>query len=945
MDFAKEETTRSDQLAGKRLLCELPFERGDIEQLRQFLLPKGIQAWSYPTLTAMMTVGIGVYYYNRGDFWSEFPSLYSPVDRSSWGQKFEDFIAKHDSLETFRSVRDDGSHRYVGPILAHGGIPQTCLPDFFGLITHHGDREQSGQDLIESIKGKTVHADKPVQRFLKYGSEVAEDFVSRFLALWQCYERGDMDAKCSLPDRVVKEFSVWWPAHRPKKRSSSKRMPRPELCIEPAGLGVFLYLPRCDDHPAINHESHWDALGKKWAVTRAHEIPLAPSDKWKVTGVGPEYTLEGTTESFPILFFDSNTGKMISEPSLRRLPVKVWVLFKGNLEADPPPIFEEGFSQWPCYHLAVFDLTGKSQLCTGNNMFDVRRPFFQCDTDSIVHGVFARNKLPVFSSLPGIQWEGKANLSLTKDGAPQGNIDIESGKLSALLDKPGEYDIELRGPLGESICKHFVLVPGLAVQPSPQVMWPKQNLVKWHISAKAGNIKSGDTSPPFTHHGPSLEFKIEYDDNEIELCAEIPRLNWRLLPQHENQVDEWTNEPMSVWLNDLSQTDYPLLECTFGSLGEDTEVFLIGKHSASKLQAKQQRTGEKNSWYFDLRIVCNELEATGKSEEYDLLIRSRCGTEHFRGKVLSVKPRWHVQKFSAKWKKIEGQHIVDVTWLENGKPLPGRWIVIIPLWEPERGAILKYEVNDNCGYKWVIPLADLRPGRYMAKAVHAPWGCDDWIEAQAAIEQPFDVYPESWPETFGNQQVTGTVDSYLQSLLAHWYRPQLVQHPQFPPSGLTADEIKRFLDCLKLANSLERINIPKDGSGSLNIFCANAKATTEAYRAMCDQNMVDIWELVLPSKEIITLELNERGKDFVREVAFQYSILGSVATPKNIKKYKREDLSGVLALWRKTIGKKRPPVDEVIFLCEKFLIFEGQSKGWKDEYEKLKSEYQSREAV
>ena len=68
MDYATEETARSIQLAGKRLLCEIPFERNDIEQLRQNLLLKGIQAWSHPTLAAMMTIGIGVYYYNQGDF-------------------------------------------------------------------------------------------------------------------------------------------------------------------------------------------------------------------------------------------------------------------------------------------------------------------------------------------------------------------------------------------------------------------------------------------------------------------------------------------------------------------------------------------------------------------------------------------------------------------------------------------------------------------------------------------------------------------------------------------------------------------------------------------------------------------------------------------------------------------------------------------------------------
>ena len=946
MDYATEETARSIQLAGKRLLCEIPFERNDIEKLRQDLLLKGIQAWDYPTLAAMMTVGIGIYHYNHGDFWSEFPDLSSPADKSNWGRKFEDFITQHDSLETFRSIKDEGGHRYVGAILAHGGIPQTCLPDFFNLITSFGDREQSGQDLLESIKGRRVQADKPVQRFLKYGGEVAEDFVSRFLALWQCYERGDMRATCSLPDRVVKEFSAWWTEHKPKKRSNSKRMPRPELCIEPAGLGVYLLLPRCDNHPDIGANKCWHVLGKKWAVTRVHEIPVTPSRTLKVSGVGPEYTLEGPSDELPILFFDPNTGKVISEPSLRRLPAKVWALFKGNLEAYPPPNFEEEFSQWPGYQLAVFDLTDKCQLLIGNNTFDVRQQFFHCDADPVVQHVHSRNGTPVFSSLPGIGYEGKANLSLIKDGEPQGNIDIVSGELSVLLDKPGDYLIELRGPLGENIRKHFVLIPGLTVLPRPQVMWPNQKTVKWDLSVETGNIKSGDVTPPFTRYDPSLAFNVECAGYEIDLHAEVPQLHWRLPYFQEGETTEWTAEPLTVWLKDLYQADYPLLECTFGSLGEDTEVFLIGKHSASKLQAKQQKSGGNYSWYFDLRAVRDELEATGKSEEYDLLIRSRNGTEHFRGKVLSARPQWYVQEFSAKWKKKEDQHIVDVSWRENGKPLTCRWLVVIPLWRPWEGAVLRHQFGDNerSGHKWDVPLSDLRPGRYIVKAVHAPWGCDDWIEAQAAMERIIDIYPESWPETFGNHHVTGTVDSYLQSLLAHWYRPQLVQQPQLPPSGLSADEIRRFLDCLRLANRLVRINIPQDGSGSLNIFCENTMATTESYVSLSEQALDDIWQQVLPSPEIITLELNENDKHFVREVAFQYTNLKTAA--RHIKlAHRQRVLSGLLGKWYRNLSKENPPVDEVIFLCEKYRIFEGQSPVRKREYEKLKSEYQSREAV
>jgi hypothetical protein len=189
------------------------------------------------------------------------------------------------------------------------------------------------------------------------------------------------------------------------------------------------------------------------------------------------------------------------------------------------------------------------------------------------------------------------------------------------------------------------------------------------------------------------------------------------------------------------------------------------------------------------------------------------------------------------------------------------------------------------------------------------------------------------------------VEFYLQCLLAHWYRPQRVPKPPLPPSGLTADEIKRFLDGLRLADKVERIHVPQEGGGSLNIFCANATATTETYISLSGPPLADICSRVLPNPEIITLELSENDKRFVSEVAFQYTTLNSAATAIRLA-HRQRVLSIALAKWHKNLSKERPPVDEVIFLCEKFRIFEEeQSVAKRLEYQKLKADYQSRGAI
>ena len=55
-------------LDGKRLICEVPFDRSLIEQLRDALFVHDAnEAWRFPNVAAVVTVGTGVYEYQSGD--------------------------------------------------------------------------------------------------------------------------------------------------------------------------------------------------------------------------------------------------------------------------------------------------------------------------------------------------------------------------------------------------------------------------------------------------------------------------------------------------------------------------------------------------------------------------------------------------------------------------------------------------------------------------------------------------------------------------------------------------------------------------------------------------------------------------------------------------------------------------------------------------------------
>lgn len=951
--ISSEDYRITNELKGKRLICELAFDRGELDQWRKLLFPEGLPGrLSYPSLTAVVTVGTGIYYYDQGDFWSAFPMLDTPTKRSAWGKWFEDFLKQHESLETFRFFKEQGAHRYVAPILAHGGIPQSCLPDLFALITRYGDPEQSSQELIVLLKEHNnymVHIEKPIQRFLLYGGEVAEEFVARVLALWQSRERGDGGGTLGLPRRVVEAFATWYADHKPSQSQRLRHLPRPELCLKPGDLGVFLYFPRCDDHPQIGPTACWHALDKQWAVTRSHEIPLSLGKNWSVTCANHVSLLEGVTETSHALFFDPSTGHAIPDPGRRRLPVSLWAVYKEDIDPEPKPCYTEELPGWPGFCVAVFDLTYCTHLHIGENHFEVRRPFFYCDDDPEVSGIRAVDDISVFNQVPRIKWEGQANLSLIKDGQPLGNIDIDDNELDILIDEVGTYNIILRGPLGQNIHKHFVLIPGLVVKPQPQVMWPDIKRIEWDISVGHLELQSlCGHAPPFVSHQPHFQFQVISGDLIIDLVAEVPQLQWRLV-MSDSEIFEWGNKTNKIGIQDLIQTDYPRLVCDLGAISEEVNVSLVGRHGLiPPPQGQQSEVSQQNIWAFDLRSMRDEVATSGQAEEFDLLVQSLDGSKLYRGNILTVRPHWDLSRLQVEWKNEGGEHVVHVTWEEQGEVIAGRWLVFIPVWWSKEGNILEHRLEDNerSSYEWQLPLSDLRPGRYIVRALHAPWGSIDWLEAESIAEHTVDVNKLSWLEAFTIEADKATIRNYRESLFAHWYRPELIPRPPSTPVGLTYVQVKQFLDEVQRSDKIEPLQIPRDGSGALNIFCFNPNATTEAIQSMDLDRISNIWQRILPSHEIILLELSPQDKEFIKEVAFQYEVLRRGTVAQSIRQqYKQKYLSDVLKNWHKKLTKKTPPVDEVIFLCEKFQLYEDMSPGEKGEYEELKNAYQCREAV
>jgi len=125
------------------LLGEIGFTAADFERLRHLIKQRiSLDPGSgtrflkreASTCLACFLVWAGLVGYEDGDYWSAVQQFTGLPDTAYWAQKwgsfFLDFLEAHD-LPRFDI---EGGHTYVTPILTHGGIPTSCLDEYFQEI-------------------------------------------------------------------------------------------------------------------------------------------------------------------------------------------------------------------------------------------------------------------------------------------------------------------------------------------------------------------------------------------------------------------------------------------------------------------------------------------------------------------------------------------------------------------------------------------------------------------------------------------------------------------------------------------------------------------------------------------------------------------------------------------------------------------------------------------
>lgn len=247
-------------------------------------LSKNRMAWTlrekYPATFATYLVAQGIYGYMGGDYWTGVVNQ-TGLGRnriSRWGELFETI------LERFRLPRfpDMEGHRFVSVILAHGGIPNYSLPDFFENVliparTRPQYADLPADELIDALLERTDvqhFTDVPVRRFLEFGGQVSEEFLQRCLEMVDAYlETGEVPPaeEIGLPSRVVNRFAEWVAEQEELEKGQARerrlRLRKPQVIVDPWGDGVSLRIPSQEIPATLAHERlTWKVLDSDGAI-------------------------------------------------------------------------------------------------------------------------------------------------------------------------------------------------------------------------------------------------------------------------------------------------------------------------------------------------------------------------------------------------------------------------------------------------------------------------------------------------------------------------------------------------------------------------------------------------------------------------------------------------------------------------------------------------------
>lgn len=661
------------RLRDRRLVAEVGLDAALHEKVQEHLEQalagrnRDDVLYRLPAMLSVYLVGHGVYHYD-GAFW---PSITVGGIDQQVGPAFEQSL-KRLQLETFTDmVHGDGALRFVGPILAHGGVPKFSLPDYFGLLTDSVAVAGDAATLISRWRARAaafVGIDAPVRRFLLFGGPLAVDFVDRTLDLMRAFATTGATPtprEIGLPRYMVRAFSDYVEASgttvvdaltRARRSTNVSRSRPPVVLIDPwDGSGPFVELAPVSRGAAfvgwrVEGGGQFDRMAV--STVEARVVPLRPSRAWSVNllsdrGVEHSHTFEGLGE-LPALFFDPSTSTLLRPAGGLRVD-SVWILapaaavleaVQSNGEVGPLRVIERlpaPGGAWSGYQLLEVDtrevraLEVAADHASKRRRISVFRPTERPGlTDSAVAGVTTAMGLPIYSEPPGIALPGESvsaagnwQLQVAFDDRVRllslDELRMSDGTLRLPADLPPATDIRLlaRGQLGTDLRVSFQIVPGLEITRPDRLLFPGDRAVLSVTGpslAIAGNIVGSSVHRNLDPDADHAEFHIQVDGRDTDITVEVSRLLWTLLDPDDVRVT-LAGTPVVLSADDIVDERRAALLVQTGQHDLDLRLELVGSGQAVLQASDNVRTaGTRGRWLFDLRRFRDTIALTDEAE-------------------------------------------------------------------------------------------------------------------------------------------------------------------------------------------------------------------------------------------------------------------------------------------------------------------------------------------
>jgi hypothetical protein len=642
------------RLIGRRLIAEVGLDEETYHRVEAALgrLLRGTRnlgriAQSHPALLATYLVAHGVYRYEAGNFYGS--ASLPGIDQSA-GPAFMSAVNPL-GLESFEDlVVGDNALRYVGPMLAHGGIPKYCLEDFFNLLLR--DMERVGGDATELLsfwrtrKSAFFGIDVPVRRFLLYGGELARDVLDRSIDMVREYARSGTlprSADIGLPPYIVEAFRRRGEKTPVASVRGQRRVARPQVSLDPWSTGgPHLLLPPVP----VGADASWRILADglldrvRASPSESRHVRLNPAKAWTVTLTDGASTLSETSiegmDDLPALFFDPVDGLLLGPGTGLRLD-DVWVLAPQDArlvgvdpagETTPLPAVQQlpdPTGAWSGFVLRHLRLRGvravsvRKSAGAPERRVTVRPPAERARiVGAPIPNVAGEDGSEVFAELPEValphetvlgrsEWRIRLAVDGNWDNLDTAALPCGAAGLridaSVATDRSSRIGLVVQGPLGADLRVAFVYVPGLEVNCPERVILPgdRHGTVSIVSPSIALDVAAAGerVTIPVADREDTVRFMVEPDGPApLFLTARVPKLMWGVQRSTSAEVVV-ANRQVTIAADELRDREATALMVRTGI--DDLPLSLALLAGPRVLQATEPvRSSRGGRWVFDL---------------------------------------------------------------------------------------------------------------------------------------------------------------------------------------------------------------------------------------------------------------------------------------------------------------------------------------------------------